>query len=87
MEIIHTDDFEKALLKLPKAVNRLLKIQEERFRQNYRDPRLHVKKVRSLEQVFSFRITRRYRAFFYFRNSEKTIFFDIDHRKDIYKEF
>jgi mRNA-degrading endonuclease RelE of RelBE toxin-antitoxin system len=85
MQIIHTEDFDRNLDKLPKQMHRLLKIQEERFKSNWRDPRLHIKKVRSLENAFSLRITRLYRAFFYFQNTDTAIFFDIDHRKDIYR--
>lgn len=85
MEIIKTDDFNKTFKNLPKEIQQLYNIQEKRFKENWRDPRLHIKKVHSLDLVFSFRITRRYRAFFYFQNKETAIFFDIDHRKDIYK--
>lgn len=85
MQIIHTEDFDQNLDNLPKQMHRLLKIQEERFKINWRDPRLHIKKVRSLKNAFSLRITRRYRAFFYFQNTDTAIFFDIDHRKDIYR--
>lgn len=84
MTIIHTDDFLKYSKKLPKEVLRFLNIQEERFKQNWHDSRLHTKRVRSLKNAFSLRITRRYRVFFYFQNQETAIFFDIDHRKDIY---
>ncbi len=85
MNIIYTDDFQKNLGKLPKQIIRLFKIQEKRFQLNWHDPRLHVKKIRSLEYAFSLRITRRYRIFFYFQNKNTAIFFDIDHCKDIYK--
>lgn len=85
MQIIYTDDFKRSLNKLPKQIHRLLKIQEECFKNNWRDSRLHIKKVRSLDYAFSLRITRRYRAFFYFQDSETAVFFDIDHRKDIYR--
>ena len=85
MEIITTNDFNRTFKKLPKEIQRLYSIQEKRFNENWRDSRLHIKKVRSLSYVLSFRITRRYRVFFYFQNAEKVIFFEIDHRKDIYK--
>lgn len=85
MEIIRTDDFEKALQKLPSEILRLYKIQENRFQNNCRDSRLHVKKVRILTHAFSFRITRRYRVFFYFQNTDTAVFFDVDHRKDSYR--
>lgn len=85
MQIIHSEDFDRNLDGLPKQIQRFLTIQEERFKINWRDPRLHIKKIRTLENAFSLRITRRYRAFFYFQNPEIAIFFDIDHRKDIYR--
>lgn len=86
METIYTEDFKHNLKKLPEEVHRFLGIQEKRFKENWRDPRLHIKKVNSLDQAFSLRITRRYRLFFYFQNQERAIFFDIDHRKDIYRK-
>lgn len=85
MNIIKTDDFEKAFKSLPKDAQRLYQTQEERFVENWRDPRLHIKKVRMLPFALSFRVTRRYRAFFYFKNADTAIFFEIDHRKDIYR--
>ena len=84
MKIVYTEDFEKSLRKLPGEIQELFKIQESRFKQNQRDPRLHIKKIRSLDYALSLRITRRYRAFFYLQNLETTVFFDADHRKDIY---
>jgi len=85
MNIIQTDDFQKALEKLPKEIQQLYFTQKMRFQLNWRDPRLHIKKIRSLQFAFSFRITRRYRVFFYFQNSDTAIFFEIGHRKNVYK--
>ena len=85
MIIIRTDDFDRAGKHLPTEIQQLCAIQFYRFNQNQSDPRLHIKKVRSLKGIFSLRITRRYRAFFYFQNKETAIFFDIDHRKDSYR--
>ena len=85
MKIIHTNDFIRAFGKLPKEVKRLYVVQERRFKDDWRDPRLHIKKVKTLTLAFSFRITRRYRAFFYFQSSDSVVFFDIDHRRDAYK--
>ncbi len=85
MEIIETSDFKRAFKKLPKEIQELYNTQEKRFKENWRDSRLHVKKIRSLPYALSFRITRRYRVFFYFQNRETVIFFETDHRKDIYK--
>ena len=85
MEIIKTDSFDRAFKKLPKEIRRLCLVQETRFGDNWRDSRLHIKKVRSLVFAFSFRITRNYRVFFYFKNNLTAVFFDVDHRKDAYK--
>lgn len=85
MKITKTDDFETAFKKLPKEIQRLYFLQEQRFCEKWNDPRLHIKKIRSLQYAYSFRITRRYRTFFYFQNQEMVIFFDIDHRKDSYR--
>lgn len=85
MEIIHTDDFDRALAKLPKEIQELDAVQEERFSKHWLDARLHIKKLRGEDGVFTYRITRRYRGFFYFQNPDKAIFFDIDHRKDAYR--
>jgi len=85
MNIIRTEDFDRRLLNLPQNVQRLYTVQEDRFTTNPRDPRLHTKKLQGLRDVISFRITRRYRALFYFQDSETAIFFDVDHRKDVYR--
>lgn len=85
MKIIKTDDFETAFAKLPKEIQRLYFSQEKRFCEKWNDSRLHIKKIKSLQYAYSFRITHRYRAFFYFQNQETAIFFDIDHCKDAYR--
>ena len=85
MNIIKTSDFERSYQSLGLDIRRLYLIQEKRFSLYTRDPRLHIKKLKDLDGIFSFRVTRNYRALFYFQNSETVIFFDIDHRKDIYR--
>jgi mRNA-degrading endonuclease RelE of RelBE toxin-antitoxin system len=87
MTVIETDDFQRILGKFPPEIQRLYTVQKERFLKNWRDPRLHIKKVQSLSYALSFRITRRYRVFFYFQNADTAIFFDVDHRKDVYRKF
>jgi len=59
MNVIATDDFDRAHLKLPDDIQRLYAQQRNRFKMNWQDPRLHIKKVKGIEHVFSFRITRR----------------------------
>jgi len=82
--VIHkTDDFVQDLLRLPKPIQQLLQKQERIFRDNWLDPRLHTKRVKELPGVYSVRITRRYRALFYWKGQE-AIFFSMGHRKDIY---
>lgn len=85
MEIIRTDDFERAFAKLPASAKRLYAVQEERFQIHRHDARLHIKKVEGLDGVYSFRVTRRYRVLFYFSLGERAVFFDIDHRKNVYR--
>ncbi|MEK9134741.1 MAG: type II toxin-antitoxin system RelE/ParE family toxin [Patescibacteria group bacterium] len=82
--IIYTKDFLKDLDDLPKEIKKLFKKQEKIFIVNWFDARLHTKRIKELPGSFSFRITRRYRVFFYFREGE-TIFFKIGHRKEVYK--
>lgn len=85
MTIVTTKDFERALDRLPAEAQSLYQNQEKRFHLDWRDPRLHVKKLRGLPGTFSFRVTRRYRVLFYFiRPEEEVVFFDIGHRKDVY---
>lgn len=83
MTIGQTEDFLKNLEKLPKEIVKIFHNQKKIFVSNWLDPRLHAKRVKELPGSFSFRITRRYRVFFYFREKE-AIFFKIGHRKDIY---
>lgn len=85
MEIRETESFNKSLEKLSKDARRLYATQKNRFLKDSKDPRLHTKKVINLPGVFSFRITRRYRLLFYLQNSDTAIFFEIGHRKDIYR--
>lgn len=85
MRIVATKDFERARKTLPAEAQRLFEQQRQRFLINWRDPRLHVKKLRGLSGTFSFRVTRRYRVLFYFTRLEsEAIFFAIGHRKDVY---
>lgn len=84
MFIRKTENFLNCLSKLPNEIVDIYEKQEAIFLSNWLDPRLHGKRLKELKGVFSFRITRRYRVLFYFRNKE-AIFFSIGHRKDIYE--
>ena len=84
MIAIETEDFLKDIRGLPKSIADIFAKQKEIFTENWLDVRLHTKRVKEFSGVYSFRITRRYRALFYF--AEKTaVFFKIGHRKDIYE--
>ena len=84
MVIRKTKDFAQELEKLPSDIQKLFYKQEGLFKKNWLDAKLHTKRIKELSGVYSFRITRRYRVIFYFRDSE-AIFFNIGHRKDIYR--
>jgi len=86
MAVIRTDSFERSLEDLPSDVQQRAEEQITFLIADLRDPRLHVKKLRKpLDGVYSFRITRNYRALFYFNVENDVIVFDVDNRKDIYR--
>lgn len=83
--IIHkTRDFIDNFGKLPSEIKKLYRKQEAIFKVDWLDSRLHIKRNKELKGVYSFRITRRYRVLFYFREDE-AVFFSVGHRKDIYR--
>lgn len=84
MNIVKAKSFLDKFEKLPNDIKEIYEKQELIFLANWLDPRLHSKRIKELRGVFSFRITRRYRVLFYFRNRE-AIFFSIGHRKDVYE--
>lgn len=86
MKIFYTKDFVKMLDDLPKNVQRLYLSQEEILKANWRDPRLHIKKLKGKPITFSFRITRAYRAFFFFRSVDEIVLYAIADRKDAYRK-
>ena len=85
MNIYYSSDFRKVFARLSVSIQKLYQRQENLFRGNRRDSRLHVKKLKGQEMTFSFRITRRYRVLFILVNNDSALFATIDHRKDAYK--
>ncbi|MDP3740948.1 MAG: hypothetical protein Q8R08_01310 [bacterium] len=85
MRILCADEFSKQLDKLPDEAQRHYRKQEQIFLRNWKDPRLHIKKLTGHALAFSFRITRRYRVIFNFVAEETALFLTIGHRKDIYR--
>jgi mRNA-degrading endonuclease RelE of RelBE toxin-antitoxin system len=62
MKIIYAREFAKEFKQLPVSVQRLYRKQEDIFKEDWRDPRLKVKKLKDHPLPFSFRITRAYRV-------------------------
>ncbi|MBI4268663.1 hypothetical protein HY627_02440 [Candidatus Uhrbacteria bacterium] len=85
MRIIKTKEYLRSFDPLPANIQRFAIQQEQRFEANPRDPRLHAKRIQGEDGIFSFRITRAYRGFFYFHSPDEAVFFEIDHRKDAYR--
>lgn len=45
MRIVYAEEFRKQFSKLPREIQRLYRTQENRFRKNWRDRRLQIKKL------------------------------------------
>ena len=86
MKILYADEFKSQFKKLPKPIQRIYLRQENIFRNNWRDSRLHVKKLIENTITFSFRITRNYRVIFVFSDTDTALFLTIGHRKDVYRK-
>ena len=84
MKIVYAEEFFGRFHRLPKDIRRLFRTQESRFKTNWRDPRLHIKKLNDHPLPFSFRITRRYRVLFSFIGTDTVLFSAIGNRRDVY---
>ena len=85
MQVVRTPEFEKSFDNLAANIQRLCRVQEERLALDWKDSRLHLKKLNLPEAIYSFRVTRSYRALFYFAANGDIVLFDIDDRKDVYR--
>ncbi len=85
MKVVYADEFRKMFDKLPEKIQTLYRVQEEIFRSSSHDSRLHLKKLKGHPIVFSFRITRAYRALFCFVERDTALMITIGHRKDVYR--
>ncbi len=83
--VIPTDDYRRAIRDFPRRTQAIARRQVDILASNWRDPRLHIKKLKGYGNIYSFRITRNYRAFFYFDADDDIIVFDADDRKDAYR--
>ena len=84
--IVRFSSFERALDRLPKYIRESCDAQIAILEENWRDSRLHLKKLREQGGIYAFRITRNYRGQFYFDINDNIIVFDVDHRKDSYRK-
>lgn len=86
MTLFYSKQFIRMLERLPADIRVLYLRQEQILRENWRDSRLHLKQMKGKPITFSFRITRSYRAFFYFRASDMVTLYAVGHRKDIQRK-
>lgn len=86
MTLFYSKEFVRMLERLPSDICALYLRQEQILRENWRDSRLHLKQMKGKPITFSFRITRSYRAFFYFRASDEITLYAVGHRKDIQRK-
>ena len=85
MNVVYAKEFVKQFEKLPLEAQKLYRKQEAIFKQNWLDPRLHVKKLIDHPFPFSFRITRNWRVLFVLADKDTALFATIGNRKDIYR--
>ena len=86
MNVAYAPQFPKMLERLPGNIQELFFKHQDIFKADWRDPRLHLKQMRGKPITFSFRITRSYRVFFYFRAPDEVTMYAIGHRKDIQRK-
>lgn len=82
MTIITSNDFDKSLNKLHPDYQNLYQKQRRIFEKDWTDPRLQIKKLKGFKNIFSFRITSKYRVYFHFKNLDTAEFIAIGHRKE-----
>ncbi len=83
--LLYAREFTKSFSRLPASVKKSYKELEKLLAQDHTHPRLHLKKLKGEKFVFSFRITREYRALFTFIDDTSILLLTIGHRKDVYK--
>ncbi|MBI4365231.1 MAG: type II toxin-antitoxin system mRNA interferase toxin, RelE/StbE family [Deltaproteobacteria bacterium] len=85
MDIHYTSRFIRDFQELPKAVQRLAIQQEQIFRKDPQDRRLHTKALKGrLKGVYSFRVTRNYRVLYAWKEKRTVLFYEIGDRQYIY---
>ena len=85
MKILYTKQFVRMLEHLPENIRELYFKQETYFEIEWRDSRLHTKRLHGTPTLFSFRVTRKYRVLFNLVEPDTALFSAIGNRKDIYR--
>jgi len=85
-EILLSKDFVNHFRKLPAHAKRKADTLVGILSVDYRDSRLHTKKLHSDNDLYSLRVGRDYRVIFYFLDGGRIYILDVRHRKDIYKK-
>lgn len=85
-KVFFTEKSIKSFKKLPKPIQNKIELLIGVLSIDYRDNRLKTKKLNTVEPLFSFRVSKDYRAIFEFINGSNIKILDIKHRKDIYKK-
>lgn len=83
--VSYTNTFVKNFRVLPKSIRVKTDELVGLLSIDFRDSRLHTKKLVLDEDIYSFRIGRDYRVLFVFESGDTIKLIDIQHRKDIYK--
>ena len=83
--VTYTKTFVKHFRVLPKSVQVKVDVLVSLLIVDFRDSRLHVKKLLLDEDTYSFRIGREYRVLFMFESGAIIKLLDVRHRKDIYR--
>lgn len=83
MRVVYADRFKKQFDRLPARTQIQFKRQMKIFLLDWRDTRLHTKKLVGETAIYSIRITRDYRALFEWID-DVFLFSIIAHRKDVY---
>lgn len=86
IDIIFTSSALKSVRKLPKTIQSKIEESLEILSIDWRDSRLHVKKLNHKHSLFSFRVGRDYRIIFQFKNINTIKILHAAHRKDIYNK-
>ena len=85
-KISTTPHFEHSFVKLPRSIQELAVIKDNRFRLNAFDPRLKTHALKGkLKGLWSYSVNRDYRVLFEFLSSTEVIYHDIG-THDIYKK-